>query len=162
MAAHADALAHQGVIAASFRRRGGRALGPYYRLTLRQGQVQHSVYLGTDAVLIAEVRAALRKLQETLRERRAVQRQEEGDPQDAGGVPGPVAAGAGAAGPAAEGQRSSRLAYAGAASSGHRRTLWVSGNRADACRQRQANRTAGTRRRVHAVNHGESVHLLWK
>ena len=44
-------------------------------LTLRQGQVQHSVYLGTDAVLIAEVRAALRKLQETLRERRAVQRQ---------------------------------------------------------------------------------------
>ena len=74
MKVHADLLARQGGIVASFRRCAGRAVGPYYRLAFRDGTVQRSLYLGTDAALVAEVRAALGKLQAPQRERRALQR----------------------------------------------------------------------------------------
>jgi hypothetical protein len=72
--AHANALARQGVIAASFRHRAGRPVGPYHRLTFRDNKVQRSVYLGTDAELVKEVRAVLENLQEPHRGRRALQR----------------------------------------------------------------------------------------
>ena len=75
METHAAALAQQGVIVASFRRRGSRVVGPYYRLTLRQGQVQQSVYLGADAEFVAEIRTALQKIQKPQQERRALRRQ---------------------------------------------------------------------------------------
>ncbi len=73
--AHAATLAHQGTVVASFRYRGGRAVGPYHRLAWRQGQVQQSVYLGTDADLVAEVHVLLQELQQLHRERRALRRQ---------------------------------------------------------------------------------------
>ena len=72
MEAHAEELAHQGVVVASFRRRGGRVVGPYYRLTFRDGRRQRSLYLGNDVELVAEVRAALREIQTPWQERRAV------------------------------------------------------------------------------------------
>lgn len=72
MKAHAEELAQQGAVVVSFRHRGSRMVGPYYRLTLRHGQVQQSVYLGADTEFVAEVRLALQKIQEPRQERRAL------------------------------------------------------------------------------------------
>jgi len=74
MEVHTAELAQQGVVVESFRRRGGRVVGPYYRLAFRHGKVQRSMYLGTDMELVAEVRAALRKLQGPQRMRWALRR----------------------------------------------------------------------------------------
>jgi hypothetical protein len=75
IAANAETLAKQGAVVTSFRWRGGRRVGPYYHLALRQGRRQRSVYLGADAELVAEVRIALREIQADQRERRAIRRQ---------------------------------------------------------------------------------------
>jgi hypothetical protein len=72
--AHAEQLTHQGTIVSSFRCRGGQRVGPYYRLTFREGRNQRSLYLGNDMDLIAEARTVLQELQRPYRERRAVQR----------------------------------------------------------------------------------------
>ena len=72
---HAAALAHQGTVVASFRRRGGQIVGPYYRLAFRQNQVQRSSYLSNDMELVAEVRTALANLQKPGRDRRVFLRQ---------------------------------------------------------------------------------------
>jgi hypothetical protein len=72
---HAPHLARQGAVVSSFRRRGGRKIGAYYRLAFRDGRVQRSLYLGDDMVLVNEVRAALETLQRPHRERHALLRQ---------------------------------------------------------------------------------------
>ncbi len=72
---HAEQLARQGTVVSSFRCRGGRTVGPYYRLAFRQGSAQASLYLGNSAELVAEVRSALERLQRPHRQRRALMRQ---------------------------------------------------------------------------------------
>jgi hypothetical protein len=57
-------LARQGSVVASGRQRAGRKVGPYYRLTCRDGGgIQRSIYLGSGAKLVAEVRDMLSLLQ---------------------------------------------------------------------------------------------------
>jgi hypothetical protein len=73
--AHAVPLSRQGTVVSSFRRRGGRKIGPYYRLAFRDGRVQRSLYLGDDMALVKEVRAALEALQRPRRARHALRRQ---------------------------------------------------------------------------------------
>jgi hypothetical protein len=50
-------------------------LGPFFRLLYREGSRQRAVYLGRDPALAEEVRAALRKMQEPLREKRRLHEQ---------------------------------------------------------------------------------------
>ena len=72
--AHMEQLAQQGTVVASFRRRANQVKGPYYRLAFREGQRQRSMYLVNDEALVAEVRAALRRIQASQHERRAFER----------------------------------------------------------------------------------------
>lgn len=64
----------QGAVVATWRKRDGRALGPYYRLVYRQGGRRHSIYLGRSAALAREVRTLLDSLQRTAREDREWER----------------------------------------------------------------------------------------
>ena len=64
LAEHRQQLVYQGAIVGSWRRRGGKTTGPYYRLTCRDAAGrQRSVYLGADSTLVAAARRALRDLQ---------------------------------------------------------------------------------------------------
>ncbi|MBN1395018.1 MAG: hypothetical protein JW959_08340 [Pirellulales bacterium] len=76
--ARPELFAVQGYIAASWRRRGGKKFGPYYRLCYREGGRQHSIYLGRDGALVERVRRELSAAQMPLIQRRvfhALQRQ---------------------------------------------------------------------------------------
>lgn len=64
LARHHVALVRQGAVVATYRRRAGRTLGPYYRLTCRSGGRQVAVYLGGDQGLIGDVRERLASLQQ--------------------------------------------------------------------------------------------------
>jgi len=64
----------QGTVVATWRKRRGWTLGPYYRLVYRQGGRRHSIYLGRSAALAREVRALLASLQRTTREEREWER----------------------------------------------------------------------------------------
>ena len=72
--AHREDFTQQGAVVASFRRRGGRMVGPYFRLAFREGRGQRSVYLGAEGELVAEVREVLQRIQAPWRERQAIQR----------------------------------------------------------------------------------------
>ena len=72
--ARREQLAHQGTIVASYRQRGGRKVGPYFRLAYREGSNQRSLYLGSDVELIAEVGRVLQNLQQPERQQCAVRR----------------------------------------------------------------------------------------
>lgn len=62
---HAQRLARQGAIVESFRSRGGRQTGPYFRLTSRdEAGRQVAVYLGRAGELVEQVRQRLAELQE--------------------------------------------------------------------------------------------------
>jgi hypothetical protein len=74
LAARPDLFARQGSVVASWRRRGTRTYGPYYRLIYREEGRQRSVYLGTAGGLVEEVRGRLLALQAPLRGRRAIER----------------------------------------------------------------------------------------
>jgi len=65
---HGEALARQGAVVATYRQRGGRRYGPYYRLTYRIDGRQRAVYLGTDADLVRHVRERLTQLHHVRRE----------------------------------------------------------------------------------------------
>jgi hypothetical protein len=65
MADHRDELIRQGVLVATFRRRGDRILGPYHQLTCRRDGRQVAVYLGSDEALIGDVRERLARLQQS-------------------------------------------------------------------------------------------------
>lgn len=67
---HADALAVQGSVVATYRRRGDRRLGPYFKLTCRSAGRQVAVYVGDEEVLVTYVRERLATLQHFKRERR--------------------------------------------------------------------------------------------
>ena len=68
---HGERLARQGAIVATFRQRGGRRLGPYYRLACRgSDRRQVSVYLGAAGLIVAETRRRLEQLQERRKQQR--------------------------------------------------------------------------------------------
>ena len=70
-AEHTDRLVCQGTIVATFRQRGGRRLGPYYRLTCRDSeQRQVSVYLGVEGPVVTVTRQRLDQLQERRQQQR--------------------------------------------------------------------------------------------
>lgn len=62
-AEHHDELCRQGTVVTTYRRRSGRRLGPYFRLTCRVGARQVSVYLGADENLARSVREMLAQAQ---------------------------------------------------------------------------------------------------
>jgi hypothetical protein len=67
-------FSRQGQVRAVWRHYGNRRLGPYYRLFYRDGGRQHGLYLGRAGPLVEEVRAALARLQEPLRQERVARR----------------------------------------------------------------------------------------
>lgn len=69
VAVHRDVLAEQGAVVATYRHRGGRRFGPYYKLVCRISGRQVAVYLGDDDDLIGRVRERLAQLQQTRAER---------------------------------------------------------------------------------------------
>jgi hypothetical protein len=68
--AREELFRRQGIVASTWRSRGGRTFGPYYGLVYRKEGRQRSIYLGRSAELADEVRALLIALQGTLREER--------------------------------------------------------------------------------------------
>ena len=72
---HADLFGRRGSVHASWRRYHGKQLGPFFRLSVRQGRKQRSRYLGTDRAFALEVHNLLRELQAPLRQQRDLQRQ---------------------------------------------------------------------------------------
>jgi hypothetical protein len=74
LATRPDLFARQGSVVASWRRRGTRTYGPYYRLIYREEGRQRSLYFGRAGGLVEEVRGRLRALQAPLRGRRASKR----------------------------------------------------------------------------------------
>ena len=68
-AVHHNLLAEQGAVVTTYRHRGGRRLGPYYKLACRSNGRQVAVYLGVDDDLIGRVRELLAQLQQTRAER---------------------------------------------------------------------------------------------
>jgi hypothetical protein len=70
---HRQRLARGGTLVKKWRSRGGRQLGPYFILTVRDGVGrQRACYLGRDSALAADVRQRLDALQAAGRERRAI------------------------------------------------------------------------------------------
>ena len=60
LADHDERLVRQGAIVKTWRRRGGRKLGPYFMLVVRKATGrQRAVYLGTAGPLVDEVRSRL-------------------------------------------------------------------------------------------------------
>jgi hypothetical protein len=74
IAARRGLFARQGSIVRTWRRRGTKTHGPYYRLAYRDGGRQRSIYLGRDGPLVAQARQALAALQNPLRQRRLANR----------------------------------------------------------------------------------------
>jgi hypothetical protein len=74
LAARPDIFARQGSVVPTWRRRGTRTYGPYYRLSYRDAGRQQSLYLGRAGELVQQVRRKLDALQNPLRQRRALDR----------------------------------------------------------------------------------------
>ncbi len=66
-----DIFRRQGAIVTTWRTRGARKLGPYFRLAYRADGRQQSIYLGACTKLVARVRALLADLQAVIRRHRA-------------------------------------------------------------------------------------------
>lgn len=75
LAANAALFRVQGSVVETWRKRGGRRTGPYYRLAFRDGGTQRSLYLGSDRESVEEVRRLLRELHGPLTKRTAQKRQ---------------------------------------------------------------------------------------
>ncbi|MHB1037654.1 MAG: hypothetical protein ACYC35_24340 [Pirellulales bacterium] len=69
-----ELFARQGSVVATWRTRGGRRCGPYYRLAYREAGRQKSLYLGPSASLADQVRGLLAELQQPLRYGRLLDR----------------------------------------------------------------------------------------
>ena len=72
LTARPELFARQGSLSATWRRRGAKTSGPYYRLRYRDAGRAYSLYLGRDAAVVDRVRQTLDALQAPLRRRRAV------------------------------------------------------------------------------------------
>lgn len=68
---HAERLTLQGAVVASYRSRGTKRTGPYFKMTCRDEHGrQRSVYLGPESPLMHEARSSLATLQRSLRTQR--------------------------------------------------------------------------------------------
>jgi hypothetical protein len=74
LAARPEQFARQGSVVASWRRRGTRTYGPYYRLIYREEGRQRSIYLGRAGGLVEAICGRLLALQAPLRAHRAAER----------------------------------------------------------------------------------------
>jgi hypothetical protein len=63
-------FARHGSITATWRRRGQKTFGPYYRLSYRDGPRQAAIYLGREGPLVALVRQRLERLRAPYRKAR--------------------------------------------------------------------------------------------
>ena len=71
---NAPVFARVGSVVATYRTRGNRRFGPYYRLIYRQHRRQHSLYLGPSEQRAAQVRQLLAELQRPRDDRLAIRR----------------------------------------------------------------------------------------
>jgi hypothetical protein len=69
-----DALARQGSIQATYRTRGDRRYGPFYRLIWRRGGRQRTHYLGRAGLVVDQASTRLRMLQKPRRRELAARR----------------------------------------------------------------------------------------
>jgi hypothetical protein len=74
LAEHGTLLGGQGSIQQSYRVYQGRKLGPFFRLSFREGGKQRSRYIGPDRALVAEIERHLQKLQAPLVAARQIER----------------------------------------------------------------------------------------
>jgi hypothetical protein len=65
-----DIFAHQGAIVESWREYNGRKLGPYFRLSYRDGGKQLSVYLGRSRQFANRIRKLLQEIQTPVNQQR--------------------------------------------------------------------------------------------
>lgn len=65
-----DIFTRQGTVVESWRKYDGRTLGPYYRLSYRDGGKQHSIYLGQSRQLADRIRKLLEEMQSPLKQQR--------------------------------------------------------------------------------------------
>lgn len=72
LAARPDLFRQQGSVATSWRHRGEKRFGPYYRLRYREGGCSQSIYLGQAGPLVDRVRQTLDALQAPFRQYRAL------------------------------------------------------------------------------------------
>ena len=77
IAANAELFAQQGAVVESWRKHGGRRLGPYFRLAYRIDGRQRSIYLGTDVKLAKDICELLADLHAPRRKRQALSRMRE-------------------------------------------------------------------------------------
>jgi hypothetical protein len=68
--ARPEFFARHGSISATWRRRGQKTFGPYYRLSYRDGPRQAAIYLGREGPLVALVRQRLDRLRAPYRKTR--------------------------------------------------------------------------------------------
>jgi len=69
-----DVFAHQGTIVESWRTYSGRKLGPYYRLSYRDGEKQQSIYLGKSKEFADRVKQRLDEIQSPVKQQRRMER----------------------------------------------------------------------------------------
>jgi hypothetical protein len=74
IAARPDMFMRQGHVAITWRHRGGKTFGPYYRLGYREDGRQRSIYLGCAGQLVERVRQALGAGQKPLAQHRLFER----------------------------------------------------------------------------------------
>ena len=71
---NAQTFAHAGSVVATYRTRGTKRFGPYYRLAYRSAGCQRSIYLGRSPQMAQQVRNLLAKLQHPHRHQRQLRR----------------------------------------------------------------------------------------
>lgn len=65
-----DIFTRQGAVVESWRKYDGRRLGPYYRLSYRDGGRQHSIYLGQSRQLADLILKLLEEIQSPVKQQR--------------------------------------------------------------------------------------------
>lgn len=65
-----DIFTRQGTIVESWRKYNGKRLGPYYRLSYRDGGIQHSIYLGQSRQFAERIRKLLEEIQSPAKQQR--------------------------------------------------------------------------------------------
>lgn len=65
-----DIFTRQGAVVESWRAYEGRKMGPYFRLSYRDGGKQHSIYLGRSRQFANRIRKLLKEIQRPVKNQR--------------------------------------------------------------------------------------------